>query len=308
MNMKKQAWAGSRAAQGRHLQQSVNRFSVVVSTHQASFEAVAFKGSVHDSLAEVAAAGYHGAELAVRNAAEVNGEQLRERAGELDLEIPAIGTGQMWGEERLSLTAEDELVRSRTLERLNDHIRLASELDSLVIIGLVRGVFPQPGLTEESFGWLEDGLRTTGRVAEQHGVRIALEAINRYETAYVNTVAEGLQLLERVGCDSVGMLLDTFHMNIEEPSITESIRSCGDKLFHVHVADSNRWYPGAGHIDFVDVLSTLNDINYQGYISGEFLPLPDGPSSIRMGIKNLRRIVDDLAQRPTQIGVQTPQG
>ena len=306
--MKKQAWAGSRAAQGRHLQQTENRFSVVVSTHQASFEAVAFKGSVHDSLAEVAAAGYHGAELAVRNAADVDGEQLRERAGELGLEIPAIGTGQMWGEERLSLTAEDESVRSRTLERLNDHIRLASELDSLVIIGLVRGVFPRPELTEESFGWLENGLRTTGRVAEQHGVRIALEAINRYETGYVNTVAEGLQLLERVGCDSVGMLLDTFHMNIEEPSITESVRSCGDKLFHVHVADSNRWYPGAGHIDFVDVLSTLNDINYQGYISGEFLPLPDGPSSIRMGIKNLRQIVDDLAQRSTQIGVQTPQG
>jgi 5-keto-L-gluconate epimerase len=274
----------------------VNRFSVVVSTHEASFEAVAFKGSVYESLASVAEAGYDGAELAVRNAAEVDGRRLRDRALELKLEIPAIGTGQMWGEERLSLTSEDESVRSQTQDRLTEHVRLAAELDSLVIIGLVRGVFPRPELTEQSFDWLADGLGAIGRIAQQAGVRIALEAINRYETAYVNTLAEGLELLDRVGCDAVGMLLDTFHMNIEEPSITESFRLCGDHLFHVHVADSNRWYPGAGHIDFSDVLATLNELGYRGYVSGEFLPLPDGPSSIRMGIRNLRRIAANLTE------------
>ena len=274
----------------------MSRFSVVVSTHQASFEAVAFKGSVNDSLAAVAAAGYDGAELAVRNAAEVDGAQLKRRALELGLEIPAIGTGQMWGEERLSLTSEDESVRAATHERIADHVRLASELDALVIIGLVRGVFPRPELTADSHRWLEEGLRSVGEIAEAEGVRIALEAINRYETAYVNTVASGLELLERVGCDSVGMLLDTFHMNIEEPSITESIRSCGDRLFHFHVADSNRWYPGAGHIDFPGILQTLNQLGYQGFISGEFLPLPDGPTSIRLGMENLRRIANSPAE------------
>lgn len=271
------------------------KFSVVVSTHQASFQAVAFKGSVDESLAAVAAAGYDGVELAVRNAADVDGAQLRTRVAELGLEVPAIGTGQMWGEERLSLTAAEAAVRAQTHERLKRHVALAAELDSVVIIGLVRGVFPSEELREASHAWLVEGLMAVGEHAARQGVRIALEAINRYETAYVNTVAQGLDLLERVRSDAIGLLLDTFHMNIEEPSITESIRSCGDRIYHFHVADSNRWYPGAGHIDFGAILQTLADIGYNGYVSGEFLPLPDGPTSIREGIAHLRGLVDAAA-------------
>jgi len=266
------------------------KLSVVVATHQASFEAVAFKGSVYESMATVADAGCDGAELAVRNAAEVSGPDLKARAEELGLEIPAIGTGQMWGDERLSLTASDEKVREQIHDRLRQHADLAAELGAVVIIGLVRGVFPAEEYREASQGWLEEGLRAIGRYAESRGVRIALEAINRYETAYVNTVEQGLDLIEKVGSDAIGLLLDTFHMNIEEPSITESIRRCGERIYHFHVADSNRWYPGAGHIDFHEILKTLHDMNYQGYVSGEYLPLPDGPTSVMRGVKRLREI------------------
>ena len=66
----------------------------------------------------------------------------------------------------------------------------------------------------------------------------------------INNVAEGLELIERVGADNFGLLLDTFHMNIEEADMLESIRTCGEHIFHFHVADSNRLYPGAGHLDF----------------------------------------------------------
>ena len=88
------------------------------------------------------------------------------------------------------------------------------------------------------------------RPPEPHGIRLALEPINRYETTLINNAAQGLELIERVGADNFGLLLDTFHMNIEEPSIEDSIRQTGDRIFHFHVADSNRWYPGAGHLDF----------------------------------------------------------
>lgn len=267
------------------------KLSVVVSTHQASFAAVSFKGNVAESLATVAAAGYDGAELAVRNAGEVDGNELRALAGEHGLEVPAIGTGQMWGDEGLSLTSEDEQVRMQTVARLGEHVALAKQLDALVIIGLVRGVFPREELRESSEDWLMEGLRAVAQAADAEGVRVAIEAINRYETAYVNTVSEGLSLIDAVGFDALGLLLDTFHMNIEEPVIEESIRSCGDRLFHFHVADSNRWHPGAGHIDFDSIVDTLVACDYRGYVSGEYLPLPDGPRSIRAGIEHMREVM-----------------
>ena len=91
----------------------------------------------------------------------------------------------------------------------------------------------------------------------------------------INTVDEGLKLFNQVKKDNVGFLLDTFHMNIEEPSIEKSIIAAKGHLFHFHVADSNRWYPGAGHIDFQKIVEILDVINYNGFISAEMLPMPD---------------------------------
>jgi len=113
---------------------------------------------------------------------------------------------------------------------------------------ILRG--PHPILTFPSMVWLDVALQECSRSARPAGVRLALEPINRYECTLINTVAEGLELIKLVGEDNFGLLLDTFHMNIEEPDIEESIRKCGERIFHFHVADSNCWYPGAGHLDF----------------------------------------------------------
>ena len=122
-------------------------------------------------------------------------------------------------------------------------------------------------------------------------MRFALEPLNRYETDLVHTVAEGLELVERVGADNFGLLLDTFHMNIEEPVIEDSIRACGDRIFHFHVADSNRWYPGAGHLDFEAILETLAGHRVTGASSpGEFKPLPDADTAAERSITHLRKL------------------
>ena len=103
-------------------------------------------------------------------------------------------------------------------------------------------------------------------------------------------MAEGLDLLDQVGAGNVGLLLDTFHMNIEEPVIEDSIRACGERIFHFHVADSNRWYPGAGHLDFKSILNALFATGYQGFVSGEFMPKPDPDTSARLSIVHLRQL------------------
>ena len=207
------------------------------------------------------------------------------------MRVPAIGTGQAWNEEKLSFTDPDESVRRAAIERVKAHVPVAARFNAVIIIGLLRGII-KPGITQEQgMAWICEALQECSQAAKPFGVRLALEPINRYETTLVNSVAEGMSLIERVGADNFGLLLDTFHMNIEEPDILESVSTCGERIFHFHVADSNRWYPGAGHLDFPAILSRLQSTGYKGFVSGEFMPLPDPLTAARENIANLRAIL-----------------
>ena len=266
------------------------KISIVLSTHSAQFQAVAFKGDFESNVAKIAGLGYDGVELAIRDPELVDADQLVQVVKAHGLEIPAIGTGQAWGEEGLSFTDPDPAVREGAVQRVLSHIPFAARTGAAIIIGLLRGVV-KPGVSQEqAMAWLVKALQQCCAAARFQGVRIALEPICRYETTLINNLAEGLDLLDRVGAQNMGLIPDTFHMNIEEAVIEDSIRACGDCVFHFHVADSNRWYPGAGHLDFESVLGVLYGTGYQGYVSGEWMPLPDADTSARNGIAYLRQL------------------
>jgi sugar phosphate isomerase/epimerase len=264
--------------------------SIVLSTHPASFQAVAFKGELETNLARIAAWGYDGVELAIRDPVLVDVPALDKLLAKYHLTVPAIGTGQAWGEEGLSLTSPDPAVRIAAQGRLKSHIPLAARFNAIIIIGLLRGITPTGQSHDQSMQYLVEALQECTAAASPLGVRLALEPLNRYETDLIHTTLEGLDLLELVGVPNLGLLLDTFHMNIEEPSIEDSIRLCGSRIFHFHVADSNRWYPGAGHLDFRSILTALLATGYQGYVSGEFMPKPDSETAARQNIEVLRSL------------------
>ncbi len=266
------------------------KYSVVLSTHSASFDAVAFKGDFVANLNRIAAMGYEGVELAIRDPRLVEAAALERSLAACGLKVPAIGTGQAWGEEKLSFTDADPGVRQAAVERIKSHIPLAARLEAAIIIGLIRGVTPPGQGRETSMELLVAALQECAAAAAPLGVRYALEPINRYETDLIHTVSEGLELVERVGVENFGLLLDTFHMNIEEPGIEASIRAAGSRIFHFHVADSNRGHPGAGHLDFGSILEALRTTGYRGWVSGEFLPLPDGDTAARKGLQYLRKL------------------
>ncbi len=138
--------------------------------------------------------------------------------------------------------------------------------------------------------WLFSSFKECVEIAAAEGVRIAFEPLNRYETPLLNTVKESLEFIDRIGADNLGLLLDTFHMNIEEPSIEESIKNCSDRIFHFHVADSNRWYPGAGHLGFASIFKALFSTGYSGWISGEFMSVPDPDTAAQKAIYYLREL------------------
>lgn len=109
------------------------------------------------------------------------------------------------------------------------------------------------------------------------GVRLVLEALNRFETHLVNTLGAASELLALVDDPRVALMADLFHMNIEERDLAASIREHGARIAHVHLADSNRRPPGAGHTDFGAVLDALASVGYDGALTMEFLPATANP-------------------------------
>jgi len=266
------------------------KLSVVLSTQAAQFQAATFKGDLAANMEQISAMGYEGVELAIRDPKLVNLDELERTTQIFRLSVPAIGTGQAWGEEGLSFTDPDPVIRHQAIERVKSHIPVAARFNAVIIIGLIRGIV-KPGVNQEQAeSWLCGALQECCHSALSQGVRLALEPINRYETTLINNTRQGLDLIKNVGAANFGLLLDTFHMNIEEPGIEESIHNCDKTIFHFHVADSNRFYPGAGHLDFASILGALKNTGYAGWISGEFLPEPDARTAARNSITNLKRI------------------
>jgi len=266
------------------------RAAIVVSTPDAEFDALAFKGELSRNVERVARLGYDGVEIAVRDPSRVNVEEIKHVVDTWELEVPAVGTGQAFLVEGLSLSSPDNSVRKRTVDRLKLQVEFASNFAAAVILGLIRGNVERGIKREDAFGWLTEGVRMCAEYALGAGLTVLIEPINRYEVNYINTVAEALELIDAVGMQNVYVLVDTFHMNIEERSIEDSIKMAGKRVGHVHVADSNRWAPGLGHIDFASVKGALEEIGYSGYISAEILPKPDPDTAARRAIQTIRQV------------------
>ena len=264
--------------------------SIVVSTSSTKFSALAFKEDFENSVKKVAELGFDGAELAVRNPKDLKVDDVINILKENNLEVPAIGTGQAYGEEGLSFSDPDEVVRKTAVERIKDQILFASHFDAQVIIGLIRGIIVEKVNKTKAEKWTIDCLRKCTEFAKEYNIRLTLEPVNRYESNFINTLNEGVEFIKRVGASNLGLLADTFHMNIEEVSIYDSIVQAKDYITHVHFADSNRWAPGCGHLDFATIVQTLKKINYQGYVSAEILPLPDSDSCALLTAKTLNRL------------------
>ena len=107
-------------------------------------------------------------------------------------------------------------------------------------------------------------LQEAADYAKQYGISIAMEPVKRFETHFLNTAEQAVDLIERTGADNVKVHLDTFHMNIEEASIPGAIELCGDKLAYLHFVENNRDTPGRGHIPWTEVFRALKNIGFEG--------------------------------------------
>ncbi|MHB9091849.1 MAG: TIM barrel protein [Chloroflexota bacterium] len=100
--------------------------------------------------------------------------------------------------------------------------------------------------------------------AEDAGVKVAVEVLNRFEHNFLNTAEERVRLVDMAGSPVVGLLLDTFHMNIEEYSMRAAIRAAGKRVYAIHACENNRAAPGKGLVERVAVRDALREVEYQG--------------------------------------------
>ncbi|WP_219836959.1 sugar phosphate isomerase/epimerase [Paenibacillus sp. R14(2021)] len=126
-----------------------------------------------------------------------------------------------------------------------------------------------PRSDEETRAVLLDSLGRINRVAEQTGTYLYLEPLNRYEDYMINSLSDAVSLIEEGGFSRVQVIADFFHMNIEERNIAASLKAARKHLGHVHLADSHRFQPGDGHMDFVSGFRALKEIGYDDYLAFE---------------------------------------
>ncbi len=269
------------------------KLAIALTPTRTVFAPLLYAGDLARGLRRAAELGYDGVELNLRDPLTEDLDAIMAAAKEYGLEIVSLGTGQCYLHDGLSVAAADPAVRARLVERLTRHVDFAARTGAQVVLGGVRGRFEaDPGVREAQYRGAIDVVRRLADYAAPRGVTIMLEPINRYESNFINTADDALSFLGDVDRPEVRVLLDTFHMNIEEASLAETFARVGRRLSHVHLVDSNRLAPGMGHIDFAPIIDTLRRIGYNGYLSGEFLPLPDDDTAARENIAYVRRLLD----------------
>ena len=178
-----------------------------------------------------------------------------------------------------NLCSDDDTRRRAGRDYLRYCVEVAHALGAGVVGGPLYGnplVFaaraPHPvdeALRQRREAWCVEGLREAAPIAAAAGVRLGVEPLNRFETDVLNTTRQGVALMGLVDHDAVGLVLDTFHMNMEDDDIADAIRAAGRHLIHFQANENHRGHLGSGHIDWTAVVRALGDVDYRGWITLE---------------------------------------
>jgi D-psicose/D-tagatose/L-ribulose 3-epimerase len=163
----------------------------------------------------------------------------------------------------------DESVRANGMAYLRHCVEAAGTLGAANLVGPMYSAVGRTWQATEDerrrdIDLLVTELRELAVHAANHGVVLGFEPLNRFETSFVNLAAQAIEIVDRVGHPALGILLDTFHMNIEERSLGDAIRSVGSRLRHLHACENDRGAPGSGHVPWEDVAGACRAIGYKG--------------------------------------------
>lgn len=177
------------------------------------------------------------------------------------------------------IASGDPMIRQNGVKFLTDILRAMDKIDSRTLAGAMYSAWPCDFVDiDKPRAWERSAhcMKKIAKVAEELGIECALEVLNRYETYILTDCTEAVAYCEMVGSKNVNILLDVFHMNIEESNMIDAIKKAGSMLGHVHIGEANRNLPGTGSMPWEDIAQALRDIQYKKNIVIEAFPLPGG--------------------------------
>lgn len=250
----------------------------------------AFQGPMERSFSFLSELGYDGVELMTVDPKSLDWHKIKQLSDQNGLPIVLVCTGEMYGQLRLSFTNLELSERQRAIERMKDAIDFASFLGANVNIGRIRGDYTTAVSNEYINRWAFEVFRNLSEYAAKRNVCIVLEPVASFESSFVNTVEDAVNIIREVGNPVFRLMSDIFTLNIEEKDMYETIQKYKAYNAHVHLTDSNRRYPGMGCMDFDKVIQAFHDTGYDGVFCVEILQLPDQETASRRSIEHLAPI------------------
>jgi len=224
-------------------------------------------------LDEAARIGFDGVQLSLLGMDDATTERLRRRAAELSLELTCT-TGLAPHQD---VTSDDRSVRAAGVEALRRALRSVHALGATQLAGVIYAPWGVRRMEARRDRWERavEALRTVAPEAADLGVGLGIEAINRYETDLVTTAEQARSMALDVAHPSVGVLLDTYHLNIEEKDVAGALAATGRHLHHLHVVENDRGVPGSGHVPWDDVVAGVRAAGFDGWATLEMFVLAD---------------------------------
>lgn len=206
-------------------------------------------------------------EICIEDFETIDTDAINEAKAVYEIETPTICGA--FGETR-DVSSDNPDYRRGGVEYIKGMIDVAERIDCKVVVGPMYSACGKARqISEEekrqAWDWAVENLKECAAYAQTKGIRLAIEPLNRFETDFINTVDQALELIERIGFDNVGVLLDTFHMNIEEESITDAIRKAKGKIFNLHTCANNRGIPGRDNFDWEAIAEAVKYAGYDDY-------------------------------------------
>lgn len=255
----------------------------------------AYQGPIEKSLRELAADGFTGVEFMTLHPSELDLPKIKALTEELGLKVVLVCTGEIYGQLGLSFTDQDPARRAEAISRSKEIIDMAAFFGANVNFGRIRGQYVS-GVSHAATEKLAiDAFRELADYAAPKGVMLALEPITIMQTNFINTTEEGARMVDRVDRPNFKLMMDVFHMNLEEKDICETIRKYSkDYNIHVHLADNNRRYPGNCGLDFPTIIKTFKECGYDGAFTTEIYQLPDQEGAAKGSIEYLKPIFEKI--------------
>ncbi|WP_101876724.1 sugar phosphate isomerase/epimerase family protein [Lachnoclostridium edouardi] len=251
----------------------------------------AYQGDIERSFERLKETGYEGAELMVCNPKSFDWEKIRELSQKYKLEIPMICTGEVFGQDGLTFSDTDNKRRDEAILRAMAAVDLAQFLGAQINVGRLRGGYMFGQDDKECIARSVDGLSQVASYAGEKKVYMALEPVNPIASNFINTTQEGLEMLEIIKKPYCSLMLDSNHMFISDLNMFYSIRQAKGKFTYVHLADSNRLYPGNCKLDFSTFIQTLKETGYDGWVSVEVFQRPDQDTALEKSFEYLNRLI-----------------